>query len=77
MENVDLPHADLLRDIETFIEAHDMTKSAFGVAAVRDPRFVFDLEGGRECRRSTVIRVRRFMGVAPSATPAPTSEAAQ
>lgn len=56
-----IPHDDLVKRIEAFCSAHDMSKSAFGKEAVGDPRFFFDLEAGRECRRATLARVETFM----------------
>ncbi len=51
----------LLDAVAAHIEATGMSKSAFGEKAVGDPRFVFDLEAGRECRRKTEARVREFI----------------
>jgi hypothetical protein len=56
------PHLDLIAEIKAFIaEPRNMAASAFGVAAVGDPRFLSDLEAGRECRRGTIARVREYM----------------
>ena len=55
------PHPDLIAEIAEFCDRQSMSKSAFGHAALGDPRLVFDLEAGRELRRRTVERVRDFM----------------
>lgn len=51
----------LLSEIECFLGRSGMTPTNFGYSAVRDPRFVFDLRGGRECRGKTQARARKFM----------------
>lgn len=54
-----------LADVETFLERHAMDPTRFGVEALKDPRFVFDLRAGRAPRLSTVDRVRRYMAESP------------
>lgn len=54
-------HPDLLAEINAHCADTGTSKSAFGVAAVGDPRFVFDLETGRELRRKTMLRVRAYL----------------
>lgn len=54
-------HPDLLTEIVAHCAERGLSKSAFGQAAVGDPRLVFDLEAGRELRRRTVERIRAFM----------------
>lgn len=61
MIETEIPHPDLLSEIDDFCAANNMKRSAFGKEALHDPRFVFDLEAGRECRRATIKRVRDFM----------------
>lgn len=57
-----IPHPnDLLAAVQTHMGKASLTKSAFGILAVGDPRFVFDLEAGRECRTKTVQRVCEFI----------------
>jgi hypothetical protein len=51
----------LLDEVIAHITATGMTKTAFGEQAVSDPRFVFDLENGREPRNRTARRVREFI----------------
>jgi hypothetical protein len=55
------PHLDLLAEISGYIAKYGMSKTSFGTLALGDPRFVSDLEAGRECRRRTVERARAFM----------------
>jgi hypothetical protein len=51
----------LLQRIETFLRESHMPPSVFGRAAVRDPRLVSDLRGGREPGRQLICRVEHFM----------------
>lgn len=52
---------DLLSDIEAFCRAHQMKESRFGRDTVNDTMFVAQLRSGREPRRGTVAKVRRYM----------------
>lgn len=54
----------LLSEIEAFLARTGMKPTVFGKRAVGDPRFVFDLRDGRECRSKTGRRVRDFMATA-------------
>jgi hypothetical protein len=51
----------LLQRIEAFLKESAMPPSVFGRAAVRDPRLVSDLRGGREAGRQVECRVEHFM----------------
>lgn len=51
----------LLKDVEKYLHAHDMSPARFGREAMKDPRFVFDLRAGREPRAQTVRRVRAYL----------------
>ena len=51
----------LLKDVEKYLHAHDMSPARFGREAMKDPRFVFDLRAGRESRAQTVRRVRAYL----------------
>lgn len=53
--------AFLLRDIESFLKAHDMTPTRFGREACKDPRFVGDLRMGRIPGERLENRVRAWM----------------
>jgi hypothetical protein len=59
-------HPDLLAEIAAHCARLSISKSAFGQAAVGDPRLVFDLESGRELRRRTVERIRNHIAKAAS-----------
>lgn len=47
--------------IEAFLKESGMPPTVFGRAAVRDPRLVGDLRGGREPGPRLKIRVEHFM----------------
>lgn len=51
----------LLREVEKFLRASEISAARFGRDAMRDPRFVFDLRKGREPRLETVSRVRAYL----------------
>ena len=51
----------LLQRIEAFLKESAMPPSVFGRAAVRDPRLVSDMRGGREPGRQLICRVEHFM----------------
>lgn len=54
-----------LSQVERAITASGLTPTAFGKAAAGDPKFVFDLRGGRECRRRVRDRVLGFIATLP------------
>jgi hypothetical protein len=54
----------LLREVELFLRAANITAARFGRDAMGDPRFVFDLRRGREPRPRTVERIRSFLETA-------------
>lgn len=51
----------LLQRIEAFLKETAMPPTVFGRAAVRDPRLVSDLRGGREPGAILKRRVEHFM----------------
>ena len=52
----------LLKDIEAFLEAHDMSATTFGLRAVGDKAFVFRLrKKNRGVRSDTMDRVMSFI----------------
>ena len=51
----------LLREVEKFLSASQISAARFGRDAMRDPRFVFDLRKGREPRLRTVYKVRAYL----------------
>ncbi len=54
----------LLRDVEKFLRASQVSAARFGRDVMRDPRFVFDLRKGREPRGATVSKVRAYLEAA-------------
>jgi hypothetical protein len=55
------PNDDLLRELDRFLEHYGISDSSFGVLATGDGHLVRRIRDGRAVRRSTVVRVRRFM----------------
>ncbi len=51
----------LLQRIEAFLKESAMPPSVFGRDAVRDPRLVSDLRGGREPGLQLICRIEHFM----------------
>jgi hypothetical protein len=52
---------DLLSEIEAFRKAHGIAKTVFGRKASNDTRLIDQLEAGRELRKATREKVKRFM----------------
>jgi hypothetical protein len=52
---------ELTRRIETYLRRSGMTATRFGREAVRDPRFVFDLRGGRQIGPVVAGRVVAYL----------------
>ena len=53
----------LLQKIESFLKETHMAPTAFGRAAVRDPRLVTDLRAGREPGSRIICRAEHFMNI--------------
>ena len=51
----------LLGEIDTFIEAHSLSESQFGLLCMKDKHFVRQLREGRDIRMSTQGKVKQFM----------------
>lgn len=47
--------------VELFIEEKKISETAFGILALKQPNFVFQLKEGRECREATQEKVLEFM----------------
>lgn len=47
--------------VEAFIARHGLSPTTFGLWAMNDSRFVFDLRNGRACFVKTMRRVYQFM----------------
>lgn len=52
---------DFIDEIDAFLARTGMTETRFGISALGDPNFIFDLRSGRDVRLTTVERVRQFM----------------
>lgn len=52
---------DFQPKVEDFIRRHGLSATTFGLWAMNDSRFVFDMRNGRVCFGSTIRRVYRFM----------------
>lgn len=51
----------VLADVEKFLQASQMTATAFGQRALNDPTLVHELRLGRECKRKTRARIQEFI----------------
>jgi len=58
---------DLHQRILAYCEAHGVSRSRFGMLATGDPRLVFDINGGRDLRTSTVRKIERVLSEPPEA----------
>jgi hypothetical protein len=54
-------HADLLAELDAFLNRHGLADSTFGLRATGDSHLLARIRAGRPLRRSTILRVRRFM----------------
>lgn len=52
---------DILSEIEAFRKDHGLAEWRFGLLAANDRRLLPDLKNGRELRRKTAERLKRFM----------------
>lgn len=59
--NKPVMHPELLSEILAFCQAQSLSKADFGKNHMGDPRFVYDIEAGRECRRATVLKVKAII----------------
>ena len=55
------PHPDLLAEVLAYCEARAVPHTRFGREAVGDGSLVADMLAGRELRKSTRDRVRRYL----------------
>jgi homoserine dehydrogenase len=49
------------KTVEDFIEETEMSETNFGIGALKQPNFVFQLKDGRECREATQEKCLLFM----------------
>ena len=52
---------ELLRDLDDFMTRHGFSDSTFGVLATGDGHLLRRVRDGKAIRRSTILKVRRFM----------------
>ena len=52
---------ELLRELDRFLERHGFADTQFGILATGDGHLVRRIRDGRAIRRSTIVKVRRFM----------------
>lgn len=64
---IGVPDTTLLPVIEAYLRKSGMAPTSFGRAAVRDPRFVWDLRKGRVPQARTRRRIRHFIAQADTA----------
>ena len=58
----------LISEIETYLDTHNMNPTVFGRSALKDPNFVFDLRGGRNPSSKTIDKVRLFISAQAEAS---------
>jgi hypothetical protein len=59
--NIDFTPDPVLPEVENFLQASQMTATAFGQKALNDPTLVHELRRGRECKMATRRRIRDFI----------------
>ena len=52
---------DFLEMVENFLKKTNMSPTAFGVLANKEPNLVFLMRNGRECREETRERILNFI----------------
>jgi hypothetical protein len=52
---------ELLQDIDSFLERYGVADSTFGVLSTGDGHLIRRIREGKRIRRSTVLRIRKFM----------------
>ena len=55
------PNADLLHDVQEFMVRHGFSDSTFGLRATGDGHLLRRIRDGRAIRRSTIVKVKRFV----------------
>jgi hypothetical protein len=56
-----IDHAELLRELDAFLNRRGIADSTFGIRAVGDAHLIKRIRDGKPIRRSTVLKVRKFM----------------
>jgi len=55
------PNDDLLRELDDFMTRHGFSDSTFGLRATGDGHLLRRIRDGRAIRRSTIVKVKRFV----------------
>ena len=55
------PNDDLLRELDDFMTRHGFSDSTFGLRATGDGHLIKRIRDGRDIRRSTIVKVKRFV----------------
>ena len=61
MSTIENPLAEFLAEVDAFLSETGTAPTALGRGALGDPSFVNNLRDGRDCRLSTIARVREWM----------------
>lgn len=64
-------------EVEQFLADNNISATRFGIAALRDPRFVHELRQGRAPSMVTAERVREFMQSPMLSLPRPATAVTQ
>lgn len=71
MEDLD-PTARLLAEVESYLIDRGVTESFFGREAMSDHKLIPELRNGRELRKASRLRVRKYIADNPVKEGAPT-----
>jgi hypothetical protein len=52
---------ELLRELDAFLDRYGIADSTFGIRAVGDSHLVQRIRDSRPIRRSTILKIRKFM----------------
>ena len=52
---------ELIRELDDFMTRHGIADSTFGIRAANDSHLVERIRNGRPIRRSTILKIRKFM----------------
>jgi hypothetical protein len=54
-------NGELIRELDSFLDRYGIADSTFGIRATNDSHLLERVRAGKPIRRSTVLRVRKFM----------------
>jgi hypothetical protein len=52
---------ELLRELDEFMTRHGVADSTFGIRCLNDSHLLERIRDGRPIRRSTIVKIRKFM----------------